>query len=131
MLVICNLSCYFVRIGNDFLSSFINLLASLMLYQQKLDDITEVVFPVEGLATIPIGGLFAAHYALNCISSNTSGSSIVWSRADGATLNLTQRLIPNGVQLDFENIVSYDLTVYICLEATTSELVRINVTDGK
>ena len=44
---------------------------------------------------------------------------------------MSQRIIANGVQLDFENAVNSDLTVYNCYEAHTKELVTINVTDGK
>ena len=80
---------------------------------------------------MPIGGSPPKHFAFNCISTTTNGATVSWSRADGTAHTLTQKIITSGVELDFENAQSSDLTVYICYEGATEESVAINVTDGK
>ena len=104
--------------------------ASLQLYQLEfIDGGVEVMFSVEGVATIIIGGSPPRHFALNCVLTSTSGSEISWSRSDGGTLPFIQHLIPNGVQLDLQNAGPSDLVVYRCQEG--NEFVTINVTISK
>ena len=110
---------------------FAQFVASLRLYQLEfVEDAEDVIFPVEGVATIPLGGSPPRHFAFNCISTTSNGDSIVWFRTDGTQLTM-QKLISKGVQLDFENAVSSDLTVYNCYEGVTATSVAINITDSK
>ena len=106
-------------------------IAPLELYQVEFAHNTSVTFPVEGVASVTIGGSPPRHFAFNCVSTSSDGTSISWSRADGTSLTMTQIAIANGVQLGFEDPVSSDLVVYACYNAATGEFVTINVTDGK
>ena len=116
----------------SFLDLFAQFVASLELYQLELvDGAMDVMFPVEGIATIPIGGSPPRHFAFNCISTTSNGNTITWFRADGTQLTMTQKVIANGVQLDFENAISSDLTVYYCYDASCGRLITINVTNSK
>ena len=106
-------------------------IASLELYQVEIvDDGMNRIIPVEGVASVPIGGSPPRHFAFNCIST-ANRRSLSWARQDGLPLPFTQSSIANGVQLNFENAVSSDLTVYACYNAHTSKFVTINVTNGK
>ena len=106
--------------------------ASIELYQVEfIEDGMNSIFPVEGVASVPTGGSPPIHYAFNCISTTNNGGGLAWSRKDGIPLTMTQNGIANGVQLNFENAASSDLTVYTCYNGTNGESVIINVTDGK
>ena len=96
-----------------------------------IEDGMNDIFPVEGVASVPIGGSPPRHFAFNCISTSNNGRNLSWSRQDGIPLTKTQNMFGNGVQLDFEIAVSSDLTVYICYDATTKKFVTLNVTNGK
>ena len=112
-----------------FLPQFV---ASIELYQVEfVEDGMNSIFPVEGVASIPIGGSPPRHFAFNCISTTDNGKGLTWARQDKIPLTMTQNGIANGVQLNFENAASSDLTVYICSNSATEESVSLNVTDGK
>ena len=106
-------------------------IAPLELYQVEFVDNTSVTFPVEQVASVTIGGSPPRHFAFNCISTSSDGTSISWARADGSSLTRTQILIANGIQLDFENPASSDLAEYACFNATAGESATLIVTDGK
>ena len=114
-----------------FLDLFAQFAASLEIYQLEfVDGTVDSMLPVEGVATVPIGGSPPRHFAFNCISTTGNGDTISWSRVDEMHPG-TQNKIAGGVQLDFENAEETDLTVYRCYDSSTEESILINITKSK
>ena len=104
--------------------------ASLMISQVEFfEDENDIEFPVEGLATIVIGGTPPRQFGFNCRSMIENGTTVTWRRQDNqALLNPISR-IDGGMQLDLTNAGQNEITTYVCTDGVMQ--LDITLTTGE
>ena len=83
---------------------FLSIANSISLTQTRiLSDFTSGSWPVEGVATVEIGGVTLIGYNMDCTTSANDGQQLSWSRVSASNPFQVHRL-DNGSQLTLEDI---------------------------
>ena len=93
-----------------------------------------LTFPVEGLATVQIGGTAPPSYYLDCLTTADTKDNLRWSRGSGQLIMADQTedsTVGTGLRLGLNTVDHTELDVYMCTDISTGDMVQVNVTDGE
>ena len=85
---------------------------------------------MEGVATVELGADDAPTFLFDCNTTVGDGSGISWYR-ELSTHNFAIEDIQNGKRLNLASVQYQDLGVYVCMDASTGDELRINITNSK
>ena len=110
---------------------FLSIANSISLTQTRiLSDFTSESWPVEGVATVEIGGETVIGYNMDCTTSANDGQQLSWSRVSASNPFEVNR-IANGSQLALQDIQYSDLGEYQCVDGANGDVTVLNITTGE
>ena len=111
---------------------FLSIANSISLTQTRVtSDFMSTSWPVEGVATIEIGGGTVIGYNMDCTTSANDGHQLSWSRVSSASNPFQVNRIANGSQLALQNIQYSDLGEYQCADGANGDVAVLNITTGE